>query len=202
MDIASVIVTFVLTCRVLPRSILDSRSDLPAFCPSSAKHANVNFFLFNRFRTLSSFFGAGAFDNSFTINSFRTLLQKPGGRYTPPESQESLSLPTGLLSCRRRPVEVPLFSNGKRPLSLFSSYRYPTLSIRTRGGTPLPLLPAAFPSKSSLRASVPPCLCGYLSPLPRRELVGDLCYSSSPQRSFQLCFFLVVLSHFPSQSCF
>lgn len=36
------------------------------------------------------------------------------------------------------PVGVPLFSHGKRSLSLFSSYHYQTLSLATRGGTPHP----------------------------------------------------------------
>jgi hypothetical protein len=44
---------------------------------------------------------------------------------------------------RRRPVGVPLFSNGKRSLSLFRSYRCRTLSFPTRGGTPPP--PVSLP---------------------------------------------------------
>src|SRR5713101_9003950 len=58
----------------------------------AAKHANVNFLLFNRFRTLCTLFGASVFDNPFTIISFRTLCQKQGGGYThsPPKKVQSL----------------------------------------------------------------------------------------------------------------
>ena len=182
MDIASVIVTFVLTCRVLTRSILDSRRDPRAFCLSRATHADVSFFLFNRFRTFTP--------------SCSGLLQKPGGGHIPPSRKRTAHSSRGCC----RPVVVSLesrcISTGNARY-LFSLHIVTGLFPSKRGGVhPLPSCPLLFPTNLH---SVAPCLCGYPSPLPRRELVGDLCYSSSPQRSFQPCFLLVVLSHFPSQ---
>jgi hypothetical protein len=185
MDIASVIVTPVLTCRVLARSILDSRLDLPAFCLSRATHENVSFFLFNRFRTLCPLFGASAFDNSFGIRLFRTLLQKPGVG-TPLRVTREPRSPRGCCLAVIDPLSScwgPVVFQREMP-----SISFPFMPLRdsfhhNEGGyTPLPSCPLLFPA--NLR-SVPPCLCGYLSPLPRRELLCDLCYSSSPQRSSQ-----------------
>jgi hypothetical protein len=101
MDIASVIVTSVLTCRVLPRFILDNRPEVSALGSSLTNRANVNFFLFNNFGTLCSLSCAGKSNNPFAFILFRTLLHKrisqlfcnqfvphslsktPGGGYTP-----------------------------------------------------------------------------------------------------------------------
>jgi hypothetical protein len=49
-----------------------------------------------------------------------------------------LGASVAILMRRCRPVGVPLFSNGKRPLSLFSSCRYRSFFFTTRGGTPPP----------------------------------------------------------------
>jgi hypothetical protein len=84
-DTASVIVTFMVTFRVLPRSTLETSSDLRALSLSIARRANVNFFAFNQFHTLASLFCTRAFDNSFAINTFRTLLQNPGEWVYPQE---------------------------------------------------------------------------------------------------------------------
>jgi hypothetical protein len=89
----------------------------------------------------SALFCTGAFHNSFTINSFRTLCQKHRGVGIPPAL--FLFVPDRYY-CRRcchrrcRPVVAPLRNNGKRPISLFSSCHYPTLSSAAMGGTPPP----------------------------------------------------------------
>jgi hypothetical protein len=60
-------------------------------------------------------------------------------------------------SSRCTPVGAPLFSNGKRSLSLFPSHRCGTLSRATREGYTHPLIQMGF--QGDLR-SVPQCLCG------------------------------------------
>jgi len=158
MGIASVIVTFMVTCRVLPRFTLDSRSDLPPFVPSYEGRANVNFFLINRLCALDSLFCASKSDNPFTFILFRTLLHKRisqlfCNQFVPHSLSKTpgVGTPPALFLfvpdryyCRRcchrrcRPVVAPLRNNGKRHLSLFSSYRCPTSPITTRGGVPPP----------------------------------------------------------------
>jgi hypothetical protein len=218
MDIASVIVTFMLTRRVLPRSIRDTGafSALPAtaprlfklpirpqntprsrnrlrsradraiqrsfgcICPytlalsatsffgilvedcATKNSAPRNPFGINWSRTLGIFTTKCALLNSFAINSFRTLLQKPGVG-TPILPLPLCALRSACGACpdligvisvvksspapshvsrhsslatflRCRSVERPLFFNGKRSLSLFPSYRYRTLFGSTRGG--------------------------------------------------------------------
>jgi hypothetical protein len=55
---------------------------------------------------------------------------------------------------RRRAVGAPLFSHGNFVLCLFSSYRYQTPPVTTRGGTPPPLTASRSVTESILRASV------------------------------------------------
>ena len=61
---------------------------------------------------------------------------------------------TGSASLRCRPVGAPLLSHEKRSVSLFPSYRYRTLSFKTRGSTPTPLVlfrsPASLPDLAGL----------------------------------------------------
>jgi hypothetical protein len=209
------------TCRVLPRFVLDSRFAHFPFIPSLSKPANVNFFPFNRLRTLCSLFCT---KNLITpLRSYRSTLfaQNTGGRYTPDllpfifsglrtlqyvicskQSRRArlFSIVAPLLPCivassvrcfqslhgsqntshgtplsktasldllcalcalcgkflffvtfpcrpllslrsassRCRPVGAPLFPHGKRPLSLFSSYRCQNLFSATKGVHPLP----------------------------------------------------------------
>jgi len=142
-DIASVIVNFMVTCRVLPRFILNSRSDhLPlisttlyfellsfqSFVDSFAPWSSFNPFLFNSLGTLSIAMGVST--PLPAVADAHAVAGRP-----------ARNLPTfirGLLTARCRPVGAPLRNNGKRHLSLFSSCHYWTFSSTTMGGTPIP----------------------------------------------------------------
>ena len=166
MDIASVIVTSVLTCRVLTRSIRETGTNstppgtAPLFFklpirPRSAPHrrhrlhsrvnrviqgsfgciclrtftlpapsfsrileggglpknsAPHNPFRINESRTLGIFATKCASANSFTIKSFRSLLQKPGGRVLPLPAVADVLARRQVIRChtRCRPVGAPL----------------------------------------------------------------------------------------------
>ena len=154
MDIASVIVTLMVTCRVLARFILDNRSEqrLPV--------AQLCLLVSPLEATLTRF-PASVHSKRLTakLNPLEaTLTKKQGGPSLPRAcSARGHYLPSSS-RCRSCccPVGAPLFFNGKCHLSLFSLYRYPALSIQTRGGTPPPpsLLYAVlrFPVLGQLRA--------------------------------------------------
>ena len=133
MDIASVIITFMVACRVLPRFTLDPHSDHPTFTPALSTDANMNFFLFNHSRTLCSLICTREFDNSFPINSFRTLLQKHRGWGTPQLRFQFCS--------RHTPLACPERSRGVTRHSF-------TLSVFS--GRPLTLLFPAHPKIGSI----------------------------------------------------
>jgi hypothetical protein len=93
MDITSVIVTFMVTCRVLPRSTHETSSDLPAIAPSLAKLVNLNLFLFNRFRTLPF----SVCCNSFICHSYGNtggVTSHSGTPRLPPLAAPLISLPS------------------------------------------------------------------------------------------------------------
>jgi len=112
-------------------------------------------------------FCATVFYNCFRFNCFRTLSRKPPGVGTPQRICPLFSITSALFkiqlapslpavaalpgvvqgklrrrvvpsSSRCSPVRAPLFSHGKRSLSLFPSCRCRTFSFNTRGGTPPP----------------------------------------------------------------
>ena len=108
--------------------------------------------------------------------SFRMrTYKKPGGG--DPIHYLVTSLGPCPLWSRRRAVGAPLFSHGNFALCLFSSYRYQTPPVTTRGVHPLPSFKRAFPRD---HRSVPRCLCGF--PAQPKLMQEILCYPHLARR--------------------
>ena len=129
MDIAFVIVTFMVTCHVLLRSIFDSRSDLSPL----GRHLSRHFLMRReRMKQILSFLSLPhSFAESFSttpLQSYSSALfaQNTGGGYTPRIPPHVFKGLRALPVCLCRPVSVPQCLPGRQagPCGCFSGRNF------------------------------------------------------------------------------